>query len=185
VSSSTHTSGRRWRRVRRALTLALVALAAATPGAGAIGLSADTPTQVRSDAAHELLPDAAARGKVLGGFTSQGWPVVIQMTPNGKRIEMVVTGLMMTCTSGDQVPMEDAWVTLPIRSRGRVNVAETVNPSASSPSSFAGATHSLSGKFNHARTSFTGRWHLHIAFTETSGQRVDCDSGQVGVSARI
>lgn len=180
---------RKWRRFWAVPAVALVTMAAAAASATASGrmlpAHAMLPASAVAAGANAELGAGPAAGQVLGGLTSQGWPVVMQVSQNGKRIDDIVIGLDMRCTSGETFSTQDGFVHLRIGPTGQVRGAVTVPPSSQSGSSFAGATQSLTGKLNRKRATFSGAWRLHVMFSLSNGQTDTCDSGRVTFAARL
>jgi hypothetical protein len=175
------------RRPRRVVALILVAMAAAGSTASARSLS-DPRSLQATFATAETSADVAAApavGQVLGGFTSQGWPVVVAFAKQRKKIGLIATGLDMSCTSGESLPLEDGWERLPISASGEVHAAATIPPSPASTISLTGGSHSLFGRFNRQRSVFSGVWRLHLTFKTATGQTAQCDSGRVAFTALL
>ncbi len=126
-----------------------------------------------------------ADGHTLGGLTSQHWPVVVEISRNGKRIPMITAGLDLTCTSGTDLPIPDRWVNVPIGPGGAVSASVNLVPSSSSGSgvSLAGGTDTMIGRFNRKRGTFSGVWRAEATFSMSNGQTDDCNSGAVSFSA--
>jgi hypothetical protein len=125
---------------------------------------------------------AVVRGRpvdVLGGFTSQGWPVVADITTDGKVLEVSATGLHMSCTSGVAFNAEDAWGPLSIGARGAIHGRISVLPQAGSTVTLTGGSDTFTAKLNRARLTLAGVWHLHLNFRAADGQTDQCDSGRV------
>jgi hypothetical protein len=173
-------SGRRLGRAGAvAMLVAAVPLAAASEGSasGLSGRAATRPVQ----------PNAGpASGRVLGGFTSQRWPIVVAISKNGGNIQMIGTGLVLTCSSGDSFPIPDRWEKLAIHTDGAVRAAVTIpaSPSGSGPS-ITGGSDTLTGRMNRRRATFTGVWQLHLTLLLQSGQTDQCDSGLVTFTTRM
>jgi hypothetical protein len=172
------------RRVACAATAVAVTMAAAASTVFASNRS----TRAADVAARVMTARAAAAGsvagKVLGGFTSQGWPVVVVISSNGKRIVDTRIGLDMTCSMGDNFGLRDGWVQLPIARSGKVKVSFGIAPWSSGTIKLLGGSDSLTGKLNRKRWTFAGTWKLHLTFQDTSTGQVDqCDSGQVSFNA--
>ena len=129
-------------------------------------------------------PMAQTSAETLGGFTSQGWPVVLDVVRGRKLVRIAETGLDMTCTSGEQFPTKDEWVVLPVQRNGRVHGSVQIPPEPGATVSITGGSDSLIGKFNRQRSVFRGVWQLRLAFTTTDGQADSCQSGPVHVIAR-
>jgi hypothetical protein len=116
---------------------------------------------------------------VLGGFTSQGWPVVAEVTTDRKLLEVSATGVHMSCTSGGSFNTEDVWGPLSIGARGAIHGRISVPPQAGSTVTLTGGSNTFTGKLNRARLTLTGVWHLHLNFRTADGQTDQCDSGRV------
>jgi hypothetical protein len=149
---------------------------------------------MRQAAAHASLARAGtvtkpaaspADGRALGGFTSQGWPVVVEVSSSGKQLGLVGTTLGMSCTSGVEFPLYDGWRHLAVGSAGKVHVAFTVPPSPGSPVSITGGTDSFSGTLDRRRATFVGSWDLQLSYSMSDGTTDQCDSGQVTLRARL
>jgi hypothetical protein len=119
-------------------------------------------------------------GKVLGGFTSQGWPIVADISTNGKRLVDARTGLSMTCSLGDDYSLLDGWRALPIPRNGKLSISVGIPPSSTGTIKLLGGSDSITGRLNRKHWTFAGRWHLHITFQDTATNQLDqCDSGAV------
>jgi hypothetical protein len=116
---------------------------------------------------------------VLGGFTSQGWPIVAEVSTNQKVLAITATGVHMQCTSGAAFNTEVAWGRLPIGVRGRIHKKVLVFPRTGSSVTLTGGTDSFTAKLNRARLTLTGAWHLHLKFRTADGHADECDSGRV------
>ncbi len=182
---SVHKPDQKRRRPRRVVALVLVAMAAVASTASARSLS-DPRSLQATFATAERSADAAAVpavGQVLGGFTSQGWPVVVVFAKQRKKIAVIATGLDMSCTSGERLPLEDGWERLPISANGRIHAAATIPPE--STIFLTGGSHSLTGRLNPQRSVFSGVWRLHLTFKTATGQSDQCDSGRVTFTALL
>ena len=182
------------RRSRRLLATTLfVTMTAAVPAAHARPLQSDSRL-IRAESAlgRAATPPAArpraagpAAGRVLGGFTGQGWPVVLEISNNTKRIALAATGLEMRCTSGVRFTAEDSWTHVAIGRNGGVQVIKKVSPMAGSSASITGGSRSLIGVLNRRQGTFFGRWRLHLEYLTSGGQADHCDSGAVPFAARL
>ena len=126
---------------------------------------------------------ASGPGAVLGGFTSQGWPVVIKMSGDHRRIVRVGIGLTMRCTSGAQFALRDGGGSMPIGTGGRVHMAATIAPAPGSSASIVGGSDLFAGTLAHGRTAFSGVWDLKLVFATPDGHKDTCDSGRVTFAA--
>jgi hypothetical protein len=177
-------SSQRW--ARRVVVAAVVIAGLATQVAEATPGGSMKESYLAQAAA--VVPSAGpAAGRMLGGLTAQGWPVVMAVASNGRRVQETRIALDMHCTSGGQWTAIDGWSGLPIRGDGSVQAAEAIPPIAGSATTDAltGGSHSMVGKLNRKRATFTGTWHLHLSFTSSSGQTDECDSGVVRFGMRL
>jgi hypothetical protein len=131
---------------------------------------------------------SAPAGVVFGGVTSAGWPVVIQVSRDGREIVRATMAVPQQCQpSGAEANMPDYYTHVPISSTGAFQSSSEGSVSFTAvPGSnvLAAATGQLSGKFNQAGTSVTGKWSLVVVVRDASGATVDrCDSGVVSFTA--
>lgn len=124
-----------------------------------------------------------AKGAVaLGGFTSQGWPVVFELGRGGKLVTLVGAGFDLTCSSGDQFSVEDGWQLLGIARNGKLNTTEQIPPAGDT---LTGGSHSLTGRFDRQRSTFRGVWSLQLNFKFADGTTDQCQSGKVKLIATL
>jgi hypothetical protein len=130
--------------------------------------------------AHDL-----AAGRILGGLTAQGWPVVLAVSKNEKQVVGTVAGIVLSCSSGQQFPIEDAWARLRIGPAGTVRTSAVIHTSGtSSGTAITGGSHSMQGKLNRKTGDFSGVWHVALSFTTSSGPD-QCDSGNVAFRLKL
>ena len=131
------------------------------------------------------MPRAAGAGVVFGGVTRDGWPVVLAISPDAKRLRGSVIALVLRCTSGAVFADADGFGGLAVGPRGNVHVAGSI-PAVTTPAvSMTGGSHAMVGTLNRRRETFSGRWRLRLNFKLDNGQINHCDSGWVGFSARL
>jgi hypothetical protein len=123
---------------------------------------------------------AAAQARVLGGTTSDGWPIVVEINKSGKQIVQASTGVTLNCTSGAVFSVPDGFQKMKISKKGKFGVtfgpATSDNPDGTK-TVFEG---SVSGKTNKARTKASGKWQLKVTDVAATGAVTDtCDSGSV------
>ena len=123
---------------------------------------------------------AAAPARVLGGATSDGWPIVVEINKSGKQIVQASTGVTLNCTSGAVFSVPDGFQKMKISKKGKFGVtfgpATSDNPDGTK-TVFEG---SVSGKTNKARTKASGKWQLKVTDVAATGAVTDtCDSGSV------
>jgi hypothetical protein len=180
---SEHNPRRHRRHIGGVAVGTLAAMAAVSSVAYA---SAGGPARASGAAARALTHSAAASApKILGGFTSQGWPIVVDFSKDHKRIALVETGLDMKCASGNSFSELDGWVRLPISASGRVHISTPVPPQTGTNASVTGGTDMFTGRFNRQRTKLLGTWELQQTFSLPNGQTDQCDSGRVGFAAIV
>jgi len=141
----------------------------------AVGTLAHTAAARADTGAHSAV--VLGRGQVLGGFTSQGWPVVAQIANNDKRVALVAIGLELRCASGLALAQEDGWTRVPISANGMIRVTRAISVSAG-PGDVRGSD-SFTGRLDRRRSSLSGEWHLHLDLQGPGGLSDQCDSGEV------
>jgi hypothetical protein len=135
--------------------------------------------------AHASSQGVLKSGMVLGGFTSQGWPVVFELSRAGRLVILGATGLDLTCTSGNQFPVEDGWQLLTVAKDGRVTGSESIPAQQGQGDTLTGGSHSLTGRFNRQRSTFRGTWRMQLNFTNADGTSDTCQSGPVTFSLTL
>jgi hypothetical protein len=165
-----------------ALAIATIAVAASAVPTSAATVNGSAGTLLRTYAPRAQT--TAVSSTVLGGLSSQGWPVVFLVSGNEKRLSASVIALRMACASGVTLIVRDAVFNLPIRANGRVSTSREIQPSTGSAASLTGSR-SFVARLNRKRLTISGTWHLHLDFQFSGGQTDHCDSGNVGVSARV
>jgi hypothetical protein len=149
----------------------------------AVGVPLAASANTHSDGPYAR--SAATTGVIYGGRTSQGWPVVIELRKDQRRVVQAVIGLQLPCTSGNLASLPDRWVNMKVNKRRRFSARfgpETERYADGTSSAFQG---SISGALNRARSKVSGKWRLKITDYDAAGAVVDtCDSGSVGWSAK-
>lgn len=118
-------------------------------------------------------------GAVLGGMTSQQWPVVLKVSPNGRTLRLATAALSLKCTSGGQIVLPGSIGHVPISTNGSFRAGGVIPPTKESDGSTFGASEVVRGALNHGRTRASGSWQLHVTITPPGGQADQCDSGIV------
>ena len=128
---------------------------------------------------------AAAKGVVYGGRTGQGWPVMIELTKNRRRVVQAVIGLRLTCTSDTFVNLPDRYVNMTVNRRRKFSASfgpDTQRNSDGTTTDFQG---SISGGLNRARSKISGRWQFTLTEFDAAGAVTDtCDAGGVRWTAK-
>ena len=127
----------------------------------------------------------AAAGTILGGQTSQDWPIVLEMNKTGSQVVSASAGLRLTCTSGGIVNLPDGYQRLKVSSAGKFSASFgpiTRRNDDGTTTDFEG---SITGKFNKARTKVSGKWEFKGTDHDAAGAVTDtCSSGSVSWSAK-
>lgn len=152
-------------------------IAALTVGAAlAVPLTAPASTQTASS--------AATTGVVFGGLTAQQWPVMVELSKNGRQVVRAASGLRLNCTSGGFYNVPDRYARLTVKNRKfSFRFGPTTERNADGTTTdFEG---SISGSINKARSKVSGRWQLKATEHDAAGAVTDtCDSGSVSWSAK-
>ena len=113
---------------------------------------------------------AAAGGTVFGGTTSQGMPVVIETSRNGRKVVRATIGIRLPCTSGAVAIVPDGYANMTVNRQRRFGTSfgpVTTRNDDGTSMEFEGA---VSGAFNKARTKASGRWSLKVTERATGDQ---------------
>jgi hypothetical protein len=156
-----------------------------TGGTFAIALAvatapADGASRPRQLDARTAATAKAPSGFVLGGITPAGWPVVVATNKAATRVDQVVIGLDMTCTSGDTFGTSDGFQKLKLSRKGRFST--TFGPARIDAGGFPADVESkVIGRFDKGRASMRGIWSLKITIYDPAGTAVKdtCESGLV------
>lgn len=183
---STYEYRRGIRRTGLLLGAAFVAITIAGPAASraqaqswATAAKPATTPSLSADALAQGLPKSMV---VLGGFTSQHWPVVFDVAGGAKRIPIAAVGLDLTCSAGEQFSTEDAFTHSVVAKNGKVHESDLIPPDGSD---FLGGSHSLTGHLDRKHATFQGVWQLQLMFKAADGSTDTCRSGSVGVFAAL
>jgi hypothetical protein len=160
--------------IRRAGVLAAAALAA-TPLAAAAA--------PRSDARPAQSGVTISLGTVFGGLTSQDWPVIVEVDLRRPKVNRIVAGVQMQCTSG-VLRVPDRWNDLRVK-RGKFGASFGPESQPNDDGTTTTLEGAVSGKFNRSRTRVSGTWSEKATFRDAAGVVTDtCDSGVVNWSAK-
>ncbi|HEX6653301.1 MAG TPA: hypothetical protein VF072_11200 [Thermoleophilaceae bacterium] len=155
----------------------LRALAAALlPAVCLLGTLAMSP--LGAELAYADGTSAASRSLLtFGGLTSDGWPVVAEVTSDGRRVKRIVGAIDSKCSQGGSYAVPSQWRDLRIRRSGAfkasyhdTGVVDGVELTMSE---------TLVGKVNRARTKLTGTWRASTTFKNPDGTTDVCDSGSL------
>ena len=141
-------ASKRTRRVRyaRLVIVAGALIWGATNSGGASAAVSSAPHLPPNRVARAADP---AAGRVLGGVTSQHWPVIMTLSSNGRQMGGQVA-IDLHCTSGGSFTAWDGWTGIAVPASGSVNVEQAFPPIAGSggSDSITGGLHTLKGKLN-------------------------------------
>ncbi len=128
---------------------------------------------------------SATSGNTYGGVTSQGWPVVIDLTATRRQLVRAVIALDMTCTSGDTGVSGDRYTKLAVTKSGRFGITYgpvTKRNDAGTTTDYQGR---LAGRLYAAKTRISGTWVWKFTNHDATGGVTDtCDSGSVTWTAK-
>ena len=127
---------------------------------------------------------AAAGGTVYGGVTAQDFPVVIETNKSGRKIVKATIAIRLTCTSGGTVTLSDGYRATVSKKR-KFSVSFGPVTQRNDDGTTTDLEGSLSGSFNKARTTVSGKWSYKGTEHAASGAVTDtCDSGSVSWKAK-
>jgi len=122
---------------------------------------------------------------VFGGITAQRWPVVVALNKARNRVDQVVIGVHMTCTSGDTFGTSDGYQALKLSKRGRFST--TFGPQRIDAGGVPADVESkVIGRIAEGRAAARGVWSLKITLYDPTGATAldTCESGLVSWTAR-
>jgi hypothetical protein len=172
----------RWRRISRSAFRLGALVAVAITAAVGVPLAASASSH-DSDGNHAR--SAAAAGVVYGGRTAQGWPVVIELNRNRRRVVQAVAGIRLDCTSGIVVNLSDRYFNGTVNNRRKFGGEFGPDTRRNADGTSTDLEGSMSGALNRARSRASGRWHLKLTVYDAAGAVTDtCDSGSVRWTAK-
>ena len=167
-------------RVHMRVPVRLRALAAVLlPAICVLGTVAMSP--LGAELAYADGASAASRSVVtFGGLTSDGWPVVAQVTSDGRRVKRIVGAIYASCSQGGNLAFPSQWRDLRISRSGAFKAS--YHDSAVVDGEDVTMSETLVGKVNRARTKLTGTWRASTTFKQPDGTTDVCDSGSLKFS---
>lgn len=120
--------------------------------------------------------------KTLAGFTAEHYPAFFRVSSNGRTLLTGGIAISMTCTSGSNLVVPDAFAHVPIRATGRLHATYTSPTIVQNGVTFSG-TDSLTAMLSPNRSRLVGTWRLAVNYTNASGTTDQCDSGPVRFAA--
>jgi hypothetical protein len=149
-------------------------------GATVIAIALSGPAATATATARPEAASSAAAGGVYGGVTPQSWPVVVEVSRNGRQVIRAVIGLDLQCSSGDSFSESDNLIKLKINKRRRFSATYGPVTTRNNDGSTTDFADSVRGAANTARTTVSGTWELTEKFFNAGGALTDtCKSGTV------
>ena len=170
-------------RVRMRMPLRIRAhVAALVPAIVTLAAVAVSPMGAEVAMADGASAGQRSTGVVYGGLTSNEWPVVVEVTRDGRRIKRVVGGIFAACTQGGYHAFPSQWTDLRISRRGAFKASYYDTDVEEGTETTWSET--FVGKFNRARTQLTATWRSSTTFRMPDGTVDVCDTGSLRVTAR-
>jgi len=134
----------------------------------------------------------ASPGAVYGAVTSQGYPVVIELSKTGRKVVSASIGLEVKCQTPPDITLPDSFTNMTISKAGKFKASIPVTRLPAEPEAGLGAidvSASISGRVNKARTRVTGTWQRKIVIYDPSDPTATrifdtCDSGPLRFRAK-
>lgn len=151
--------------VRRTLTGSATLHAEIRDPSGAVLDTCDQTVRVRA---------SATRGRVYGGLTPQGRPVVLELTAGGRLVRHLHIGWRAPCTPDGTLTVGDTLTNFRISPTGRFG--DDFRDTISNPEGTFTVAYSVRGRIGRA----TGRGSFRLLFTatDTAGSTTSCDTGR-------
>jgi hypothetical protein len=128
---------------------------------------------------------AAVGGTVYGGVTSQDFPVVIQTNRNGRKVTDATIAIRANCTSGGFVVVPDGYREMSVSKKRKFSASFGPTTERNDDGTTTDFEGTISGSFNKARTTASGRWSFKATQHDAAGAVADtCDSGSIRWTAR-
>jgi hypothetical protein len=122
-------------------------------------------------------------GVVFGGRTAQSWPIVIEVSHDGRQVVRAAVALDVKCAiSGSTSAWSDRYQHVPLSAAGSFSASFGPSPNITLASGQKGdVSGRVKGKLNARRTSGSGTWSFDVVVHDpATGAVVDnCHSGNV------
>jgi hypothetical protein len=156
-------------------------VAALAPAVAMVGLVAMSPM-----GAELALADASAAqrsaGVVYGGLTSNGWPVTVEVTRDGRLVKRVVGAMFADCSQGGSYTFPSQWRDLRVSRSGAFKAS--YHDTDVDDGVVVTYAETFVAKFNRARTRLTGKWRSSTTFRTPDGTVDVCDTGSLRITAQ-
>ena len=130
-------------------------------------------------------PAATSYALVLGGKTSQGWPVVVTFNQRISKSTRISIGIHLDCSDGTVINQVDSYTNSPVSRAGKYfgKFGPETHPNADGTS--VETSGSYTGKINRLVTKASGTWQYKLVEKDATGAvKATCDSGLVTWSAK-
>ncbi|HJS94459.1 MAG TPA: hypothetical protein VJ741_09360 [Solirubrobacteraceae bacterium] len=115
---------------------------------------------------------------VLAGFTSQHYPLFFRISSDGKMLLGGGIAISMSCTSGADIVVPDAFARVPIHAKGRLHAGFS-SPTIITNGTTTQETDALSATLSPKHSQLTGTWQLAVNYGFADGTSDQCASGPV------
>jgi hypothetical protein len=170
---------RRRMRIPMRIRAAAAAVASAIWALGALAMSPTSAELALADASSSA---AGSGGVVYGGTTSNGWPVIVEVTRDGRMVKRVLGAMSADCTQGETLIFPSSWRGLRISRGGAIRAS--FRDSDVVDGTEVTYDESFTAKFNRSRTRLTGKWRASTTFRMPDGTVDFCDTGSLRFAAR-
>ncbi|MFI5008830.1 MAG: hypothetical protein ACHQDY_00980 [Solirubrobacterales bacterium] len=161
------------------LAAALILLAIGVESAA--GSSGRTGTMAKHSARHGRKRPAPA-GVVFGSVTAAGFPVVIEVSRDGREVVRATIAVPVKCQSGGEPVISDYFAHVPISATGAFQDSD--EGTSSEGAQTMTFTNRMTASINPLATSVAGTWSIAVLVRDASGATIDhCDSGAVSFTA--
>lgn len=126
-------------------------------------------------------PGRVRMSGLYGGFNSQGYPAVVKVSADGRRVDYISTLADLACSDGGSTFGADFWGKgqIPLSASGRFSLGVSNLAETYSDGSPFYETTSLSALINRAGRTVKGKWRIRWDTPQPDGSTVSCDSGQL------
>ena len=134
----------------------------------------------------------AASGVVYGAVTSQGYPVVVELSKSGRKVVSASIGLEVKCQMPPDITLPDSFTSMRISKSGSFHAEIPVTRLPAEPEAGFGAldvSASIKGRVNKAHTRVVGTWQRTIVIYDVADPTATkvfdtCDSGPLRFRAK-
>ena len=169
-------------RATRRATWILERVAALTPAIVTFAIVSMSPLGAEVALAAGSSASERSVGVVYGGLTSNGWPVTIETTSNGRMIKRVAGAIDAPCSLGGSFTNPSQWRYLRISPTGTFKAS--YRDDYLDDGYEVEVNETFAAKFNRNRTKITGTWRDVHTFRAPDGTVDVCDSGSLRFTAK-